>query len=410
MKLLALVFSLSLASAFVPLLRQEKRVEGSYLLVFNDNPPDFGTIPEVEKWLSENFNGISNVTKSVWLINPTGEVRFRGFAADLTIEQVQVLQLSKDLAWIEEDSYVSVNPIYENVSSVDAVDWGINRVDQRCLPLNGVANPCLGKSDDCTGSKSVAWIVDTGIRTTHSEFGGRAKLSVNYATGDYTPYNGDCNGHGTHVAGSVGGKTYGVATAIQLNGVRVLNCQGSGTNQNVIDGYTYVGNNAVSGRRNILSASLGGASSATSNNAINAVAAKGVICVVAAGNDNANACNYSPAGASSVITVGSITNTNARSSFSNYGTCLNVFAPGSSITSAWYTSDTATNTISGTSMATPLVSGSVGVLPTSTGSTYAIINSQITSYATRNVVTSPGTGSPNYLIYDRWNDGTSLTC
>jgi len=412
MKSLIVVLSLALAFSWAPLLKQEKRVEGSYIVVFNDKPSNFATVAEVEKWLSENFNGISNVTKSVYLINPTGTKRFRGFAADLTVEQVQVLQLSQDLAYIEEDHYVSVSPIQENVTAPLAVDWGINRVDQRCLPLNGVADPCAAANPpaDCTGTDATAWVVDTGIRTTHTEFGGRATFSVNYAAGSYEPYNGDCNGHGTHVAGSIGGATYGVAKRIQLNAVRVLNCQGSGTNQNVLDGYNYIAANAVPGRLNLLSASLGGGFSASQNDGIDATAAKGVVCVVAAGNNNDNACNYSPASAPSAITVGATTTTDDRSSFSNYGSCLNVFAPGSSITSAWYTSDTAINTISGTSMATPLVSGSIATLGAAVDTSYANINKLITNYATANVVKSPGTGSVNYLIYDRWNDYSSTTC
>jgi len=404
---------LAVALAWAPLLKQEKRIDGSYIVVFNDSPPSYATIDEVEKWLSENFNGISQVTKSVYLINPEGTVRFRGFAADLTLEQVQVLQLSKDIAFIEEDCVVSLPPLtFENKTETkdDAVDWGIDRVDQRCLPANGNSNPCQGPSNDCTGSNSVVWVVDTGVRTTHQEYAGRAKISANFAAGDPNPYNGDCNGHGTHVAGSVGGKTYGVARAASLNSVRVLNCAGSGTNQNVLDGYAYVGNNQVSGRRNILSASLGGGYSASSNQAIDAVANKGVVIVVAAGNDNANACNYSPASASLAITVGATDKTDTRSSFSNFGNCVNVFAPGSSILSSWYTSDTATNTISGTSMATPIVSGSIAVQPTSYASSYSAQNGYIMSYATRGVVKNAGTNSPNYLVYDRWNDGTSLTC
>jgi serine protease len=411
---LALVFCVSLAAAWAPLHKMEKPIEGSYLVVFNDNAPNMATIEEVESWLAANFNGISQVVKSVWLINPEGEIRFRGFAAQLTMEQVQVLQHSKAIAYIEEDSEVKVDPIFENDTRAqaqdDAVDWGINRVDQRCLPLNGVANPCGGKSNDCAGSNTVVWVVDTGVRTTHTEFAGRASLRANFAAGDASPYNGDCNGHGTHCAGSVAGKTYGVAKSALIYGVRVLNCQGSGTNQNVIDGFNYVGNNMVSGKRNILSASLGGGLSTATNNAIDATANKGVTCVVAAGNDNANACNYSPASASLAITVGATDKTDTRSSFSNFGSCVNVFAPGSSITSAWYTSDTATNTISGTSMATPITAGSIAVLPTTTASSYSAINSQITSFATRGVVKTAGTGSPNYLVYDRWNDGTALTC
>jgi len=413
--LLVVAFCVSLAVAWAPLVRMEKPVAGSYLVVFNERPANMPTIGDVENWLAVNFNGISNVVKSAWLIQPDVEAPFRGFAAQLTMEQVQVLQLSKDIALIEEDSYVSIDPIFENDTRApqdDAVDWGIDRVDQRCLPLNGVANPCLGKSTDCTGTNSVIFVVDTGVRTTHTEFAGRASIAANYATGNPDPYNGDCNGHGTHVAGSVAGGTYGVAKKATIRSVRVLNCAGSGTNQNVIDGVNYVGNNMVSGKRNILSASVGGGASTALNNAVDAVANKGVVCVIAAGNDNANACNYSPAGASKAITVGATDKTDTRSSFSNYGPCINIFAPGSSITSAWYTSDTAINTISGTSMATPIVSGSVAVITGGIGTTYDTINNYIKSYATRNVVKSPGTGtpSPNYLAYDRWDDGTSVTC
>jgi len=400
------------AAAYAPLLRMEKRIEGSYLVVFNDQAPDMPSAAEIGNWRAANFNGISKVVKSAWHI-VGGEPQFRGFAADLTMEQLQVLQLSKDIAYIEEDSVVSIDPIFENDTRAaldDATDWGIDRVDQRCLPLNDNTNPCAGPSNDCKGLNSVVWIVDTGVRTTHNEFQGRATIAANYATGDPNPYNGDCNGHGTHCAGSVAGLTYGVAKQAQIRSVRVLNCQGSGTNANVVDGFNYVGNNAVAGKRNILSASLGGGKSTATDNAINSVAGKGVTCVVAAGNDNANACNYSPAGATSAITVGATDRTDTRSSFSNFGTCVNVFAPGSSITSAWYTSNTATNTISGTSMATPIFAGSLAVISTTVSSTYASVNTQITSYATRNVVKSPGTGSPNYLAYDRWNDGTALTC
>jgi len=410
---LALVFCVSLVAAWAPVYKKDKPIDGHYLVIFNDHAPNMVTIEEVEGWLAENFNGISGVTKSVWNINPDGEIKFRGFHGLLTLEQVQVLQLSTAISFIEEDGEVHVSPIHESNDTKtvdDAVDWGIDRVDQRCLPLNGVANPCLGKSNDCRGANTVIHVLDTGIRTTHQEFGGRAVFKFNSATGDYASYNGDCNGHGTHVAGSVGGKTYGVATSAALWAVRVLSCAGSGTNAGVVDGINWIGNNAVAGKRNILSASLGGGASTATDQAIDATANKGVTCIVAAGNDNANACSYSPARASLAITVGATDKTDTRSSFSNFGTCVNVFAPGSSITSAWYTSDTATNTISGTSMATPIVSGSVAVLPTATASSYSAINSQITSYATRGVVKNAGTGSPNYLVYDRWNDGTALTC
>jgi len=405
---------LSLVAAWAPLYTQENRVDGSYIVVFNDRPQDFSKIEEVEAWLTSNFNGISNVTKSVYLINPQGRIRFRGFSAHLTAEQVQVLQLSPDIAYIEEDSVVSISPI--NASSADANDWGITRVDHRCTPYtDDKADPCSpveGAPEDCTGSTVVAWVVDTGIRLTHVEFGGRAIFSFNSAAGSYEPYNGDCNGHGTHVAGSIGGKTYGVAKEVELRAVRVLNCQGSGTNAGVVDGYNHIAANVVPEKLNLLSASLGGGFSQSSNDAINAVADKGVVCVVAAGNNNANACNYSPASATRVITVGATTNSpmDNRASFSNFGTCVDIFAPGTSITSAYYTSDTATAVLSGTSMATPLVSGSISTLGAKFDPSFESLKKLISSYATANVVINPGTGSPNYFAYDRWDDGTSTTC
>jgi len=383
-------------------------------VVFNDKPKDFGTVAEVEAWLSENFNKISNVVKSVWLINPTGKLHLRGFAATLTLEQVEVLQLSKDVAWIEEDSVVSLPTFTQNETRTQdlASDWGITRVNQRCLPLTSADfDACTGNpSDDCTGVNSVVWVADTGIRIDHDEFGGRATYDANFAAGDPSPWNGDCNGHGTHCSGSVGGKQYGVAKAVSLKSVRVLNCQGSGTTQGVIDGVNYVSNNKVDKKRNILSMSLGGGASPTLDAAVTACADNDIHAIVAAGNDNQNACNYSPARAARTITVGATTNTDARSSFSNWGTCVNVFAPGSSITSAWYTSTSAINTISGTSMATPIVAGSVAIISTNVGHGYNALNAQISSFATQGVVSNAGTGSPNFLVYDRWNDGTSLEC
>jgi len=304
---------------------------------------------------------------------------------------------------------VEVSPIYENVTAEDvpAGDWGQNRVDQRCLPLNNQFDPCANKNIDCTGSNSNIWIVDTGVRSTHSEFGGRVTLAADYAAGDAKPYNGDCNGHGTHCAGSAAGKTYGISISAKIFSVRVLSCQGSGTTANVVKGFEFVAANQKSGK-NIMSASLGGSFSQATNDAVEAMIAKGVIGVVAAGNDNANACNYSPASAPSAITVGATTNTDARSSFSNFGNCLDVFAPGSNIKSAWYTSDTATNTISGTSMATPLVAGSIGTVGGTPNN--AKVKTDLITTTTKNVVTSAGTNSPNRFVYDRHDDGTKTTC
>lgn len=225
--------------------------------------------------------------------------------------------------------------------------WGLDRIDQRDLPLNS------NYHYDYDGSGVTAFVIDTGVRNTHNEFGGRASSGYDFIDNDND--SSDCNGHGTHVAGTIGGSTYGVAKNVNIVGVRVLNCSGSGTNSGVISGINWVKNNAQG--PSVANMSLGGGASQALDDAVNAAVAAGISFVVAAGNDNSNACNYSPARAANAVTVGSTTSTDSRSSFSNYGTCLDIYAPGSSITSAWYNSNSATNTISGTSMASPHVAG-----------------------------------------------------
>jgi subtilisin family serine protease len=208
----------------------------------------------------------------------------------------------------------------------------------------------------------------------------------------------DCNGHGTHVSGTVGGSTYGVAKSVTLIAVRVLDCSGSGTNSGVIAGMDWVTSNRVLPA--VANMSLGGGFSQAVNDAVTRLTNSGVSLAVAAGNENQDACNTSPASAASAITVGATTNTDARASFSNWGTCLDVFAPGNNITSAWYSSTTATNTISGTSMASPHVAGVAALyLQGNPSASAATVASAITSTATTGVVTSAGTGSPNRLLY-----------
>ena len=208
----------------------------------------------------------------------------------------------------------------------------------------------------------------------------------------------DCNGHGTHVAGTTGGTTYGVAKQVTLHAVRVLNCQGSGTNAGVIAGVDWVTANSPSPA--VANMSLGGGASSALDSAVNNSINSGVSYAIAAGNSNANACNSSPARVAAANTVGATTTTDARSSFSNFGTCLDIFAPGSSITSAWNTSNTATNTISGTSMASPHVAGAIALyLQTNTGASPATVTQALVTNSTPNKVTNPGTGSPNRLLY-----------
>jgi subtilisin family serine protease len=240
------------------------------------------------------------------------------------------------------------------------------------------------------------YIIDTGIRTGHGEFGGRASSGFTSITDGLGT--DDCHGHGTHVSGTVGGTVYGVAKGVSLIAVRVLDCGGSGTTAGVIAGVDWVTGNHV--KPAVANMSLGGGASSTLDAAVSNSVTAGVTYAIAAGNSSADACNYSPARTPTAITVGATTSTDARASYSNYGTCLDLFGPGSSITSAWNTSNTATNTISGTSMATPHVAGVAAlVLQGNPAWSPAQVAGELTSNASTGKVGSPGTGSPNLLLY-----------
>jgi subtilisin family serine protease len=218
---------------------------------------------------------------------------------------------------------------------------------------------------------------------------------------DYVaPHGGgaDCNGHGTHVAGTVGGAKYGVAKGVQLVAVRVLNCSGSGTTAQVVAGIDWVTANAI--KPAVANMSLGGGVDTTIDSAVTRSINSGVTYAIAAGNSNSNACNASPARVASAITVGATDSSDNRASFSSYGSCVDIFAPGVSITSAWYSSTTATNTISGTSMATPHVAGAAAlVLAGTPTATPAQVASTLVADATSGVVGNPGSGSPNKLLF-----------
>lgn len=301
-----------------------------------------------------------------------------GFAIRVPEQALEGLRHNPNVAYIEVDQTVTVD-----------VTWGLDRIDQRNLPLDNVYNP------NGNGSGVHAYIIDTGILATHNEFSGRVGNGYDAVDGGAPD---DCNGHGTHVAGTVGGTTYGVARAVTLHAVRVLDCGGSGTNSGVIAGVNWVTNNHQDPA--VANMSLGGSASSALDSAVNSSINAGVTYAIAAGNSNANACNYSPARVAAALTVGATTSSDARSSFSNYGSCVDIFAPGSSITSAWYTSNTATNTISGTSMASPHVAGAaalyLGNNPSASPSTVA---SALVNNATTGVLSSIGSGSPNRLLY-----------
>ena len=272
----------------------------------------------------------------------------------------------------------------QEYTTQDVGSWGLDRIDQVDLPLSGTY------SFNSTGTGVTAYIIDTGILTTHNEFGSRASWGTNASGGPNT----DCNGHGTHVAGTVGGATYGVAKDVSLVAVKVLNCAGSGSTTSVVTGVNWVATDHVGNAPAVANMSLGGGASPSIDTAVGNAIGDGVVFAVAAGNSNANACNYSPARVGAAITVGATTSTDARASYSNFGSCLDIFAPGSGITSAWKGSNTATKTISGTSMATPHVTGAVARILSAGGSASSLI-----SGASTGKVSNPGSGSPNKLLY-----------
>lgn len=309
----------------------------------------------------------------------------KGFAATLPEVALPGILSNPNVDYVEEDQTVTLEQVQTQAT------WGLDRIDQIARPLDTLYH------FNYTGVGVYAFIIDTGIRPDHAEFTGRLLPGFNVVPDE----NGtaDCDGHGTHVAGTVGGSTWGVAKGVTLVPVRVLNCKGSGTWSGVIAGVDWVSGQATL-RPAVANMSLGGGFSSAVNAAVAGAARQGVTVVVAAGNSNADACRYSPSGEPSAITVGASTSSDARASYSNYGPCLDIFAPGSGITSAWNTGVSANNIISGTSMAAPHVSG-VAVLALAAKKTAspAAVASFLMGSATTNQLSSIGAGSPNRLVY-----------
>jgi subtilisin family serine protease len=317
-----------------------------------------------------------------------------GFSVELTTNQLQALERDPMVKYIEPDGYVSINATTQNNAT-----WGLDRIDQTSLPLNS------SYVYNATGTGVKAYIIDTGIKTAHNEFGGRAMQGFDAFGGNSE----DCDGHGTHVAGTVGGTVYGVAKGVTLVAVRVLDCNGSGSFSGVIAGMDWVASDANG--PSVANMSLGGGASTAVDDAVGRLYDAGVPVIVAAGNGDrrgreANACSYSPARAPRAYTVGATTNTDTKTSWSNYGDCVDIFAPGSSITAAWYTSNTAINTISGTSMASPHVAGVAALFlqGNPTASSQAVYNF-LTSSSTKNIVTNSKTTN-NHLLYSLGSGGS----
>lgn len=349
---------------------QGQSIDGSYIVVLNDdaNPRSVAAIAGV----NPNFVYTAALT---------------GFAAELNAGQLNALQHNPNVAYIEQDGIATTSTTQSNAT------WGLDRTDQRALPLSTTYSYVN------TGAGVTAYIIDTGIKFNHTEFGARATSGYDAVDGGAAD---DCNGHGTHVAGTVGGSTYGIAKGVSLVGVRVLDCAGSGSWSGVIAGMDWVTANHVSPA--VANMSLGGGASTSVDDAATRMIASGVTTGIAAGNGNAggrgqDACKYSPARTPTAITVGATDKTDTKTSFSNYGACVDIFAPGLSITSAWYTSTTATNTISGTSMSTPHVVGVAALyLQSNPSASPATVGAALDANATQGIVKSSSTTKNNLLF------------
>ena len=304
---------------------------------------------------------------------------FGGFAASMTEQQARRLAGDPRVTFVEQDRAVTAQA---------ASSWGLDRVDQEQLPLDDTytaPNP---------GTGVTAYVIDTGVALDHPTFGGRATSGTDTVDNDDDAT--DCNGHGTHVAGTIGGAEYGLAKEVSIVAVRVLDCNGSGSTEGVVAGIDWVAKNHSG--PSVANMSLGGGADETLDAAVTAAIGSGVTFAVAAGNSGDDACSYSPARVKDAITVGATNKTDARADFSSYGSCVDIFAPGEDITSSWL--DGGENTISGTSMATPHVTGAAALyLSANPTAAPADVAAALTENATKDAVTDPGTGSPNLLLY-----------
>jgi subtilisin family serine protease len=350
-------------------------IKDAYIVVFKDDVADVDLLTET---LSKQIG-----LKAKFTFKHT----IKGFAATIPAQVLEGITNNPNVKYIEQDQEVRLEATQTEAT------WGIDRLDQKALPLDG------SYTYNTEGASVDAYIFDTGILTSHSEFsGGRAIFGYDAFGGNGL----DSNGHGTHVAGTVGGATYGVAKKVNLYAVRILGNSGSGSWSGVIAGIDWaVGHHTT--RPAVGNMSIGGGLLTSLNDAVRRAIADGIVMCVAAGNYNADASNYSPASTAEAITVGATTSTDSRSSFSNYGSVVDIFAPGSSITSSWCTGTTAINTVSGTSMATPHVAGTAALyLEAFPGSTPAQVQQGLKDNAASGIITGLPTGTANLLLQNQF--------
>jgi len=347
----------------------------SYIVQFGDDERD---VPGLARQLVSANGGALRFTYTAAL---------KGFAAELPPQAVEALMRNPRVRLVEPDVQVQ---LFAGGTQTSPPSWGLDRIDQRSTARDG--SYTYGND----GSGVHAYIFDTGIRSTHTQFTGR--LGTGYtviADGNGTE---DCQGHGTHVAGTVGGTLHGVAKGVTLHAIRVFGCTGGASTSGIISALDWVVKNGQ--RPAVANMSLGGGFSSTFNTAIQNAVAAGITVVVAAGNSTADACNVSPASAPAAITVGSSASSDAMSSFSNHGPCVDLFAPGSSIVSTSYAGNTATTTMSGTSMASPHVAGAAALfLAANPSATPAQVDAALKTNATGNTISSLPVNTPNLLLF-----------
>lgn len=361
------------------LIRSERPIPGEYIVVLHDlagGPKgEQSLVPTVAANLRAIYGGS---------VKHTYKHALSGFSVRMSEAAARRLSLDPRVAYVEENSEITLS------TTQTGATWGIDRIDQRNRPLSGTY------TYNSTGTGVKAYVIDTGIRATHQELAGRVLAGIN--TVDASPSTDDCNGHGTHVSGTIGGTTYGVAKNVTLVAVRVFGCGSSTTTAAIIAGVDWVTGNHQAGEPAVANMSLSGGANTALDNAVRNMITDGVSVGLAAGNGNifgfpVNSCNQSPARVAEGITVGASDINDAKASFSNFGTCVDLHAPGVSITSSWATSDTATNTISGTSMATPHVVGvAAQYLQLNPSASPALVQQTIKDLSTKGVVTGTGGG------------------